>query len=357
MQKNRIEQIRSYISENKLDSIILNSSKSLRYFFGFTGSSGLGLITGKTVFFITDFRYRSQTFSEVTADEIVIVDTPLFDNLASIEAFQAPSGMRVGFEAEYISYHDYCSLNNYSFHELLPCEEVTAGITSIKSDFEVEQIRKACEVTVLVYNEIINCFKENVSELDIAAEISYRIKKSGGEGDAFNPHVLFGAHTAFPHGTSKNNKLQPGDLIQLDFGAVYNGYHSDFSRVLLFGKPGREQKELYLAVRDAIEHAIACIKPGVPAQKIDKTARNRIERRGFDLYFKHASGHGVGLEIHELPRISLKNEDPVRAGNVFTIEPGVYIPGLGGVRIEDVVSVGTSDISILTDTSRDLVLL
>ncbi len=355
MLRTRIEKLRTYLNENSLDSFVLSSTSSLRYFFGFTGSSGLGLITDKTVFFMTDFRYKKKSAEEVETDELIISDAQLLDSLKNIPEIK--SCARTGFESEYMSYSDYIKLKSSLSHTIIPCEDVTAVLSSEKSDPEIRNIKKACEITVKVFDEIIRLIREGVEERDIAAEISFRIISNGGEGDAFEPLVLFGERTASPHGSPGKKRLKNGELILLDFGAMINGYGSDFTRTLILGEPDRSKREIYLAVKEAHGIAVNTVKIDIPAKEVDKAARDCIKRRGFDLYFGHATGHGLGLEIHSLPKISAKSIDILRKNNVFTIEPGIYIDGIGGVRIEDTVLLSDDKCDILTETSRDLISL
>ena len=356
MYEQRIKQLCGYLSEQQLDAFLVSKPTSLQYIVGFTGSNGLSIISDKTVFFLTDFRYKEQASAEVTADEIVPADGPLVHSLNKLTGFD--SIKRLGFESEYVTYDTYGKLCGIAGETaLIPCSEVIDRIAAKKSPEEIEFLQKACDITVSVYKKVRPLLKEGVSEIEIAAEISYKIKKNGGDGDAFEPHVLFGKNTAFPHGKPGQTKLRTGDVIQLDFGAVYKGYHADFSRVLFLGNPPEYMLHIHSVVNKALEQAIETIQPGIAANAIDAAARNIINRKGFGQYFGHSAGHGVGLSVHTLPKISAANAEPVEEGNVFTIEPGIYIPDFGGVRIEDVVSIGQSGAMVLTEVQRDLVIL
>ena len=357
MHERRIQQLCDYLSKQQLDAFLVSKPVNLQYLLGFTGSNGLSLISDKTVFFLTDFRYKEQASIEVTADEIVPVNGPLIDSLDKLPGFD--SIKRLGFESDYITYNTYQKLQDIAGHaSLIPCSEVVDSIAAKKSPEEIALIQKACDITVSVYKNIRSLFNEGVSEIEIAAEISYKIKKQGGDGDAFEPHVLFGKNSAFPHGKPGQTKLRISDVIQLDFGAVYKGYHADFSRVLFLGNPPEEILNIHNIVKKALEQAIEIIKPRVlGANEIDAAARNIINRSGFGQYFGHSVGHGVGLTVHSLPKISAANAEPVEVGNVFTLEPGIYIPGFGGVRIEDVVCIEHSGAKVLTEEKRDLVIL
>jgi len=357
MYEQRIQQLCDYLSEQQLDAFLVSKPVNLQYLLGFTGSNGLSLISDKTVFFLTDFRYKEQASTEVTAGEILLVNGPLIDSLNKLPGFD--SIKQLGFESEYVTYNIYRKLSGIADHAaLIPCSEAIDSIAAKKSPEEIALIQKACNITVSVYKNIRPLFKEGVSEVEIAAEISYKIKKRGGDGDAFEPQVLFGKNSAFPHGKPGQTKLRTGDVIQLDFGAEYKGYNADFSRVLFMGKPPEELLNIHNVVKKALEQAVEMIKPRVlGANEIDAAARDIINRNGFAQYFGHSVGHGVGLTVHALPKISAVNTEPLEEGNVFTIEPGVYIPGFGGVRIEDVVCIEQSGTKVLTKAQRDLALL
>lgn len=356
MHEQRIQQLSDYLSKQQLDAFLVSKPTSLQYLLGFTGSNGLCLFSDKTVFFLTDFRYKEQAAAEVTTAEIVPADGPLFDSLNKLPGFD--NIKRLGFESEYVTFNTHQKLCGIAGDAaLIPCSEAIDGIAARKSPEEITLIQKACDITVSVYNDIQPLFREGVSEIEIAAEISYKIKRQGGDGDAFEPHVLFGKNSAFPHGKPGQTKLRMGDVIQLDFGAAYKGYNSDFSRVLFMGSPPEELLNIHNVVKKALEQAIEMIEPGKPANEIDAAARNIINQGGFAQYFGHSVGHGVGLTVHSLPKISAANTEPLEEGNVFTVEPGIYIPDFGGIRIEDVVSIEQSGIKVLTNVRRELALL
>ncbi|MFC1565306.1 M24 family metallopeptidase [candidate division KSB1 bacterium] len=356
MNEERVEELRNLFQEKGLNSFLVNKPTSLLYLFGYTGTNGLGIVTKNSKYFITDFRYKDQSASEVKADEILLADGPLTDTLTRIDELKTSA--RTGFEATYVNYDQFMTYSKLlGDSELIPCIDYIERISACKSKKEIEYIEKASEITLKVFHEIIPLMEEGVTEKDIAAEITYRTLIDGGDGDAFSPIVLFGLNTSLPHGTPGDRKLETGDLIQLDFGAKYNGYCTDFSRVLVKGKLRREQREIYLAVKESIDRTIEMLKPGIPVKDVDHYAREVIKKRGFDRYFGHSVGHGVGLEIHSLPKLSRISEEVLAVGNVFTIEPGIYLTGSCGIRIEDLISLDENGINILTNTSREIIFL
>lgn len=355
MHKDRLDKLKTFLEENNLDSFIVTHTEGLHYFFGFTGSSGLGLITGGTVFFITDYRYEHRAGREVTADEIIITESGLLEcagNLKDVEKLN-----RSGFDSSVMTYHEYERAKEILNTDLVPCTDLTSAMSAEKSADEVSDIRSACAITVSVFQSVREFIKEGMTERDLAAEINYMIRKAGGDREAFEPIVLFGERTAMPHGMTGDTNLQNGDLIQLDFGAVLNGYCSDFSRVLFFGEPTRTVREIYLAVREALQKSVDAAVVGAKASDVDAVARDALKRRGFESFFKHSLGHGIGLNIHTVPRLSSKSEAILESGHVFTIEPGVYLPGTGGIRLENSYYLGDSGLENLTEADLDLIIL
>ncbi len=354
MNDDRVEALRNLFIEKEIDSFLVNSPTSLHYLFGYTGTNGLGFINTRKSYFVTDFRYKDQSANEVFATEIILADGHLADSLTGIDDIEECK--KTGFESTAVNYDQYLSYKQiFGSSELVPCQETVEKIESVKSAVEIEYISKASEITIKVFNEIIDLIKPGITEKEVAAEISYRILRLGGDGDSFFPIVLFGSRTALPHGSPEDIKLEEGDLVQLDFGVRYRGYCSDFSRVLIAGKLKREQREIYLAVRESIDRTIEILKPGMPAKDVDLFAREIIEKKGFGRYFGHSIGHGVGLAVHALPKLSRNSDEVLSIGNVFTIEPGIYLTGSCGVRIEDLICLDDTGVRVLTNTSRDII--
>lgn len=357
MSDNRLLQIRRFLSDNNLEAFLITKHSSLRYIFGFTGSSGIGWITHKATAFLTDSRYKVQASKEVYCDDLLLVAGPLFENLPKFREFT--QSKRIGFESDDLSFRLHQKLTSIldPSSSLLPFEDVFDKLASVKTPEELTSIKTACDITVQVFMELLSDISEGVSENDIAAEISYKIRKNGGDKDSFDPIVLFGRNTAMPHGTPGKTKLQNGNVIQLDFGAVYNGYHSDFSRVIGFGGLPGDYTDIHKIVRTALEEAIEAVETGRPAKAIDTVARDSIDRAGYGKYFGHALGHGVGLDIHAFPKISPSSADTLQSGNVFTLEPGIYIPEKFGIRLENVISIDGKTVSNLTNIPLEIVQL
>ena len=231
------------------------------------------------------------------------------------------------------------------------------NIASIKDDSELDFLRKAAEITDKVFDKIIQEIKIGVTEKEIASKISYYSKTMGDNEDSFDPIVASGVNGAKPHHTPSDKEIANNEFITMDFGAVYNGYHGDMTRTVFVGKPDEKQKRIYEIVLEAQIRGIKNVKPGITGKKLDSISRKYITDKGYGEYFGHGLGHGIGLVVHAEPRISQKNEKPLKANNVITIEPGIYIPKWGGMRIEDDVIVTKNGHEVITKSPKELIIL
>jgi len=351
----RIKKIVEQFDQLGIDCFIVSDSRTVRYLSGFTGSNGLCLIFKDRRYFFTDFRYQEQVKNEVKGFDVIISGEYLIDELKNKNLIK---GSKTGFEAKRITFYDYQKLLEFiPLDSLIPEDSLIEKMVSVKDNEEIENLEKAAGITDKVFSDIIAMIKPGIEEIEISAEISYRIKKYGGEKDAFDPIILGGAKSALPHGKPDNNKLQSGDCVLFDFGCVYNGYHSDITRTVFLGEPDKKTKEIYSIVLKAQEKAIESVREGIKCSELDSVARDVITEKGFGEYFGHSLGHGLGLEIHEPPKISVTNTELLVPGNVITIEPGIYIPGIGGVRIEDDVVVTSNGCNDLTKSPKELMSL
>jgi len=351
--KKRIDKLIAQFDSLGIDCFIVSNARSVRYLSGFTGSNGLCMIAEDERYFITDFRYQEQVKEEVRDFDILISREYLFDELKEKNLIK---GRKAGFEAKRITFFDYQKLLAFIPSEnFIPVNDLIDKLVSVKDDEEIENIKKASEIGDKIFNEIIPMIKSGIEEIEISAEISYRIKKYGGEKDAFDPIVLSGTKSALPHGRPDKNRLKLGEFVLLDFGCVYNGYHSDMTRTVFLGKPNKKEYEIYSTVLEAQKNAVKSVREGMSCSELDSVARNFIAEKGFSQYFGHSLGHGLGLEIHETPKISQLNHETLVSRNVITIEPGIYIPNYGGVRIEDDVVVQPNGCIVLTNSPKELI--
>ncbi len=352
----RLEQLQRELRRRHLDALVVSSLPNIRYLTGFSGSNALLILGRRRRFFITDTRYTLQSRDEVRGWNRVITTTPLIEESARKKLLAGCK--RVGFESVHTSHAQYRLLKKLFGHvSLVGTIDFVEETVLSKEEWEIESIRSAARITDTVFREMTERITEGMSENDIAAEISFRQKKLGAETDSFEPIVASGSRGALPHARPTEKKLRRGEFVVLDFGCVKNGYNSDLTRTIAVGRVTRKMREMYQAVREAQQAAINAARGGMMASELDAVARKHIEQRGFGKYFTHALGHGLGLAVHEAPRISSMSKERLRTGTVVTIEPGVYIPGVGGVRIEDDVVLTDRGCRILTKSPKELIVV
>ncbi|MBI5183498.1 MAG: aminopeptidase P family protein [Nitrospinae bacterium] len=346
MLEDRLEKVQERISSLQLDAFLILNYENIRYLTGFTGSASAILITQKGSFFLTDFRYRTQAEGEVKGFEIKEYKKQkkgIIDHLSSLWL------KRVGFESLHISYAFFDALKKgLNGVELIPCVNIVEDIRVIKEPSEIEYIKKGGQIIEKVFLRINDIVKRGLKEKEICAEIGYQLRKGDSEGEPFDLIVTSGERSALPHGRAGDKVISDGDLIILDLGAKYMGYNSDITRTVVVGKPHKREEDIYKLVRLAQSRAIESISPGIMAKEIDAMTRNIISEGGYGDNFGHGTGHGVGLAVHESPKIAWDEEVIIEKGMVFTIEPGIYIPGWGGIRIEDMVVVTVDGCEVLT---------
>lgn len=350
VRKNRAKLILSSLG---LDGIIFNSIENIRYLCGFTGSDGIVLITNNETFFLSDSRYWIQAEEEVKEANIIRYNKKI-DGISKL--LIELNLKRIGFESNSISFSFYKSLLK-KFEEnidLVPLENEIKNLRAIKDDKELNLIKKAIDISSEAFKNVISIVKEGVLERDIALELEFFMKRSGAQTLSFDIIVASGKRSSLPHGRATNKRIEKGDLILIDFGCGFEGYHSDQTRTLIIGEATDEHKKIYGIVKEAQQKAIEFIKPGISINYIDEIARNLIRNYGYGDYFGHGLGHGIGIAVHEDPMINWENKDAIQEGMVFTIEPGIYIPDWGGVRIEDIVFITPNGAERITYLQNEL---
>ena len=356
MIRQRLKAVRALMTTHRLQSMLVTELAHVRYLTGFSGSNGLCLITPTKQFFITDRRYKSQAPQEVNSFKIIIAKQSLFPLLA--ERKLVPVRSRVGFENQHISVADMNSLKKLlPTRHFVPATSILENVSAIKDDNEIELIRFAASISDKVFKKLLTLIRLGIRECDIAAEISYLHRKYGAECDAFDPIVASGERGALPHARASEKIIRSGEMVVLDFGCCYRGYNSDITRTIAIGNPSAEMKKVYKIVLDAQKKAIEAIHSGVAARSIDAIARKHIQQNCYGRYFIHSLGHGLGIHVHDPLRVSAISATVLESGNVVTIEPGIYIPGRGGVRIEDDIVVRESGCDILTTSSKELIIV
>ena len=353
--ENRQNKLKSVLAEQGLDGILITRLSNVRYICGFTGSAGSCIVTSNGDYFITDGRYMEQSKQEVKGFERVV------DYGTHIEVAQKnnliPKGLKLAVEGDFLSLSLYNQLN-----ELFPdikwesTKMILENLAAVKDESELEALRTAVEITDKVFDEVLQFFKMGISEKGIALELAMRYQKYG-EGEAFPSIVASGPNSALPHAQPGERKLQKGDFVVVDAAAKYAGYHADMTRTVVIGKPTEKHHEVYELVKKSQQAGIDAAKAGVSCKAVDDATRDVIANAGYGDKFIHSTGHGIGLEIHTFPRLSQQSEEVLKENNVVTIEPGVYLSGWGGVRIEDDIVVKKGGNEILNKTPRELMVL
>ena len=357
MAVNEFEQRRnavaSELTERKLDALLVAFSPNLRYLTGFTGSNGNLLLLPDRAILFTDPRYTIQAGQE-TSCQVKIAKGPLVIDI--ISAMQRLRIRRIGYEPSRMT----CDLFE-SLQARLPMKASLTPVTAwieqmrtIKSAAELERIRRSVETNSQAFEDTVKRVRPGMKEQDLAAELEYRMRRLGAEKPSFETIVAGGPRGALPHAQPTAAPLTRGSLVVVDMGTFQEGYASDMTRMLFLGAPSPKVKRTYRAVLEAQLAAIAAVKAGVSTAHVDRQARRVLKGYGLDRAFVHSTGHGLGLEIHEPPRIGKRDKGKLAAGMAVTIEPGVYLEGFGGIRIEDTIEVTQSGCRILTPTSKDL---
>jgi Xaa-Pro aminopeptidase len=351
---NRIKAVRKMLAEQNVDGLLVTKERNWRYLSGFTGSNALLIINATDNYLITDFRYLEQAADQAKGFHIIRPQTVIED--AVVEQLTKLGIKRVGFEDDNLTYHTFKSYQSKLPNiELVPLHQQVEKIRWIKDRDEIEAIKKAADITDQAFIHILDYIKPGVRESEIALELEYFMRRQGAEKPAFDTIVASGPRAALPHGVASDKKIAAGELIVMDFGAVYGGYHSDMTRTVAVGKPDPIGAEIYHIVLNAQEKALDGIKPGVKCLTVDLVARNLITAAGYGANFGHGLGHSVGLEIHEKPTFAPKDETELKPGMVLTVEPGIYLAGRVGVRIEDLVLVSPKGCEILSKSPKQLI--
>ncbi|QYR24141.1 Xaa-Pro peptidase family protein [Paenibacillus sp. sptzw28] len=357
MEQNRLLQVRSKLEACGLDALLVTSPANRRYLTGFTGSSGAVLISSGRAILITDFRYTKQASEQTTAYE-VIQQGPKLEEMIH-ELLRNIQASKLGFEQNGLNYGVYASYRDQLTDiEMVPTKDFVETIRAIKDASELSAIQQAVEITTSAFDQITSIMKPGVTEQDISAELEYFMRRKGASSSAYSTIVASGERSALPHGVASGKALQANEFVTLDFGALYEGYCSDLTRTVFIGAPSDKQKEIYRIVLEANRATLAGIKPGMTGREADSLGRDLIAGYGYGDYFGHGLGHGFGLEIHEPLRLSQSSRDVLEPGMVLTVEPGIYIPGFGGVRIEDDILITETGIEVLTASAdKELILL
>lgn len=315
-----------------VDCVVIKNRNTIRYLTGFTGDAGLFYLDKNRGILVTDGRFTEQATAQVKPFQVLEYKGSIWTELANL----AKSSQRIGFDGDRFSYDEY-----KRFSECVPGKELVSvdlnGIRIVKEKQELENLVAAAKIGDEAFLKLLPEIHKGMTEKTLAAQLEYYMKCLGSEKASFDTIVASGPRSALPHGMPTDRVLETGDFVTFDFGAMYNGYHSDMTRTVVVGKATDWHKEIYSAVEAAQRFGVQTAKVGMTGAELDALVRKEIANRGFERYFIHGTGHGVGLEIHELPNINRIGNTKLEEGMVFSVEPGIYIPAKGGVRIEDTV--------------------
>jgi Xaa-Pro aminopeptidase len=350
----RIARVRQRLNALGLHGMFLSAPSSLRYLFGFTGTNGLGLITSDLSYFATDWRYRDQAQEEVRDAELLVAQRDLVGAIK--ERKPLAENAKAGIEEHHLTYSVLAQIRkHFPKIEFKLTDHLLGKLAAEKSPEEILLIKKAAQLTTVVWERLLPQLRAGATEADVSAELNYLARKCGSQIEPFEPIVAAGPRSALPHARSSSRALQLGDVVVIDFGCVVEGYAADFTRTIAMGEPNKKLREAYRAVKAAAELVFAAARAPMKAIDLDAVARKHFEAHGLATYFNHSLGHGLGLDVHSLPRIGPESKDTIPVNAVVAIEPGLYFPGLGGIRLEDDVLITATGCEVLTTASRELI--
>lgn len=351
----KIEKLRSAFEKLGIDGILITSPYNRRYMTNFTGSAGVVLIGSGNAQLITDFRYIEQATKQCEGYEIIQHKGSIPDEVA--EQVKKLGIKKLGFEQDHLSYSSFKAYEKAVGAELVPVSGVVEKLRLIKTESEIKILKEAADIADAAFKHILEFIRPGVTELEVSNELEFFMRKAGATSSSFDIIVASGYRSALPHGVASEKIIETGDFVTLDFGAYYKGYVSDITRTVAVGKPDDKLKEIYDIVMEAQLRGMAGIKPGMTGKEADALTRNFIAEKGYGENFGHSTGHGIGLEVHEGPALSIKSDIVLEPGMVVTVEPGIYIPGLGGVRIEDDTLITKDHNETLTHSTKELIIL
>ncbi|WP_240416879.1 M24 family metallopeptidase [Paenibacillus periandrae] len=352
----RLDKLRYALQEQGLQAILITNATNRQYMTGFTGSSGYVLISESKAYLLTDFRYMTQAPKQAIGYEVV-EHAP--KAMATVKDLLLKAGItKVGFEQDDMTYGTFLSTSDaLSGIQLQATSGLVEKLRMIKDASELAVMQEAADLADRTFDHILSFIQTGTKEIDIALEIEIFMRINGAASTSFETIVASGERSALPHGKASDRVIQTNEFVKLDYGAYYKSYCSDITRTVVVGQPTDKHKEIYHIVLEAQLEALDKIRPGMTGKEADAIARNVIKQHGYGDYFGHGTGHGLGMEIHEAPRLSVQGDTVLTPGMTVTVEPGIYLPGFGGVRIEDDIVITETGIHILTHSSKDLIVL
>lgn len=348
--------INSIMEKNNLDAVIVSDPYNMRKLSGFSGGEGFVYISGKKSVIITDSRYIEAAEKEMNEGfELIMCDVNRTQSAILKELAERDGAGAIGYEDRHLTVAQFNDLKiKCGFNNLVPLKNSLTELRIIKTEEEIEKLRIAESIGDKAFEHVLNIIRVGMTELEVAAEIEYAMKLNGAASLSFDTIVASGPNSSLPHAVPGNRVISEGDFVLMDFGCKYDGYCSDMTRTVVMGSASDKQIEIYNTVLKAQLEAMKVIKSGVPGREVHMAALDVIEKAGYGDCFGHGLGHSVGMYIHESPRFSLGEKEKIYAGTIETVEPGIYIPGFGGVRIEDMIVVTEDGFENLTKSPKDL---
>jgi Xaa-Pro aminopeptidase len=352
----RIDRLRGHFKEHEIDGMLITSASNRRYISNFTGSAGIVLISQTSAKLITDFRYIDQANEQAKDYEIVRHQASIVEEAAKQAA--AMGITKLGFEQDHLTYSVFRTYESKLEATMIPISGLVEQLRLIKDTAELTILKEAAALADETFSHIINYIHPGLTELDVSNELEFFMRKNGASSSSFDIIVASGVRSSLPHGVASDKVIEKGDFVTLDFGALYKGYCSDITRTLSVGEPSSEElKKIYQIVLSAQLRGLEGIKPGITGKDADALTRDYITENGYGDDFGHSTGHGIGLDVHEGPGLSVKSDTVLKPGMVVTVEPGIYISNLGGVRIEDDTVVTENGNEKLTRSTKELLII
>ncbi|RST98080.1 peptidase M24 family protein [Vagococcus vulneris] len=351
----RVENLRSQMKIDGIEAFLITNPYNLRYLTGFTGTTGLALITLDNAYFITDFRYTEQAVAQCKGYQIEKNIGPILNKAGEI--VESAAVKNLAFEESHLTFDKFVVLETLLEQELIPVSGMIEELREVKDADEIAITKQACQIADQAFEHILTYIKPGLTEIEVANELDFFMRSKGASGVSFTTIVASGLRSAMPHGVASDKVIEQGDFITIDFGCYYNGYVSDMTRTISLGEPSEKLKEIYQIVLGAQERVLEAAKPGMTGIELDAVARDYITEHGYGEAFGHSTGHGIGLEIHEGPNVSKVADKAFVPGNIITNEPGIYLPGIGGVRIEDDMLITENGMERLTHSPKELIIL
>jgi Xaa-Pro aminopeptidase len=351
----KLSKLRQQFQDFGVDGLLITNSYNRRYMTGFTGTAGVVLVSAQEAKFITDFRYVEQANKQVQGYKIVQHKGVIIEEIANLAAQMGIK--KLGFEQDDLSYATYSIYRNKLNVEFVPVSGAVEKLRLIKSESEIKILKEATDIADAAFKHVTEFIRPGITELAVANELEFFMRRAGATSSSFDTIVASGYRSALPHGVASDKVIEKGEFVTLDFGAYYKGYCSDITRTVAVGEVSHELKNIYDIVLEAQLRGMDGIKPGMTGKEADALTRDYITEKGFGEYFGHSTGHGLGMEVHESPALSFRSNTILEPGMIVTCEPGIYVPNLGGVRIEDDTIVTSVGNEVLSHSTKDLIIL